>query len=151
MSKPKYNTGIICGSFDLIHPGYIRMFKDAKSVCKNLIVALQGDPTIDRPHKCKPVQTLEDRREVLEGLVYVDHIETYNTEKDLLELLQSVHHDVRILGSDYKGRENYTGAHLKKPVYYHTRDHDHSTTALKEMIFKERLAYKSRKNQDIKK
>ena len=66
--------GIIAGSFDFIHAGYIRMFKDAKSICDHLIIALQGDPTIDRPHKCKPVQSIEDRREILESIKYVDEI-----------------------------------------------------------------------------
>lgn len=138
MSDFLYNTGIVCGSFDIIHPGYIRMFKDAKSVCRYLTIALQGDPTIDRPHKCKPVISLEGRREVLESIVYVDNIETYNTEKELLEMLQTVSYDVRILGTDYEGRDDYTGAELNRPVYYHNRDHDISTTAIKELIYKER-------------
>ena len=143
--KPK--MGIICGSFDLIHPGYIRMFKDAKNICEKLTIALQGDPTIDRPHKCKPIQSLEDRREVLEALVYVDQVVTYNTEKDLLELLARTPHDIRILGSDYQGNNNYTGANLKKPVHYHLRDHNFSTTALKEAIFKEREDFRSLENE----
>ena len=149
MTKEKYRRGIICGSFDLIHPGYIRMFKDAKNICDEVIVALQGDPTIDRPHKCKPVQSLDDRREVLEGLVYVDHIETYNTEQELLELLQNVSYDVRILGTDYMGNKEYTGSELGKPVYYHQRSHDYSTTGLKELIFKERLEVHSQKKRDV--
>lgn len=134
----KHNIGIICGSFDVLHPGYIRMFKDAKSVCKFLVVALQGDPTIDRPTKCKPVQSLEDRKEILEAIRYIDRIETYNTEAELLRLLQTTPHDIRILGSDYKNIENYTGAELKKSVYYHARDHGYSTTRLKQKIYYER-------------
>jgi len=138
MTDSLYNIGIVCGSFDIIHPGYIRMFKDAKSVCEKLTIALQGDPTIDRPNKCKPVMTLEGRREVLESIVYVDNIETYNTEKELLELLQTTPYDVRILGSDYSDRNDYTGAELNKPVYYHDRNHGLSTTGIKELIYLER-------------
>jgi glycerol-3-phosphate cytidylyltransferase len=130
-----YKKGIICGSFDLIHPGYIRMFKEAKNVCEVLIVALQDDPTVDRPHKCRPVQSLEDRKEILEAIRYVDIIVTYNTEKELLELLNKIFYDVRILGSDYKNNK-YTGDKLKKPVYYCERNHNYSTTKLKEAIHK---------------
>ena len=36
--------GIIAGAFDVIHPGYIRMFKDAKTHCNHLTVALHEDP-----------------------------------------------------------------------------------------------------------
>lgn len=117
------------------------MFQDAKNACNILIVALQGDPTIDRPHKCKPVQSVSDRIEILSSIKYIDRIVTYNTEADLLEVLKKVPHDVRILGSDYKNVEKFTGSELGKPVYYHTRDHKYSTTALKNAVYKERLAF----------
>ena len=130
----KYTCGIICGSFDVIHPGYVRMFKDAKSVCEKLTIALQGDPTIDRPGKCKPVQSIEDRIEILESIKWIDKVVVYNTEKDLDTLLGNESYDVRILGTDYKNRKDYTGAHYGKPVYFHERDHEYSTTKLKLQI-----------------
>ena len=37
--------GFLAGAFDVIHPGYIRMFKDAKTVCDYLIVGLHEDPS----------------------------------------------------------------------------------------------------------
>ena len=141
----RYSRGIICGSFDLVHPGYIRMFKDAKTACEALIVALQGDPTLDRPGKCKPVQSIEERYEILEALRYVDDIVTYNTEAELLELLKTVDYDVRILGTDYVNK-SYTGIELGKPVYFHERDHNFSTTALKESIYEERLTWKNKQD-----
>lgn len=131
----KYECGIICGSFDVVHPGYIRMFRDTKNVCENLLVALQGDPTIDRPEKCKPVQSLDDRIEILNAIKYVDRIVCYNTEAELEALLGVEEYDVRILGTDYRHREDYTGYKYKKPVYFHERNHDYSTTKLKTQIF----------------
>jgi len=139
----KFGTGIICGSFDILHPGYIRMFRDAHEHCDFVTVALQGDPTIDRPDKCKPVQSLEDRIEILESIKYINKIVTYNTESDLLELLKQEHHDVRILGTDYIDVEDYTGAELGKTVYYHKRDHGYSTTMLKTKIAWERQPRRS--------
>jgi glycerol-3-phosphate cytidylyltransferase len=121
------------------------MFCDAKTACDKLVVALQGDPTIDRPQKCKPVQSLEARREILGALIYVDEIVTYDTEAELFELLKTVEYDVRILGTDYRER-SYTRIELGKPVYFHERDHDFSTTALKELIYNERLSSKNRSN-----
>lgn len=129
-----HEIGIIAGSFDLIHPGYVRMFKESKEICKFLIVALQDDPTIDRPHKCKPVQTWEEREEILSSIKYIDQILRYNTETDLSNLLESTSHDVRILGEDYIGK-TYNGDHLKKNVYFCKRSHSYSTTQLKKKIF----------------
>jgi glycerol-3-phosphate cytidylyltransferase len=129
--------GIVAGCFDLIHPGYIKMFEDAKSACDHLVVALQSDPTVDRPdsHKTKPIQTVEERELVLSAIRWVDEIIKYNTEKELYEILKTKNIDVRILGSDYKAI-NYTGDDLGMEVYFHERSHEWSATNLKERIRK---------------
>ena len=133
----KQKVGIICGSFDLIHAGYIRMFKDAKAnACSKLIVALQTDPTIDRPEKNVCVQPAAQRIEILESIKFIDQILLYDTEHSLYELLKNTEYDVRILGTDYEDRE-YTGTDLDPSVYYHHRDHDISTSGIKSMIYKE--------------
>lgn len=126
--------GIIAGNFDVIHPGYVRFFADAKAnACDYLIIALHVDPTIERPHKAKPILSAEERTEVLLALRYVDEVVYYNTESELVEVLKKVRPDVRILGSDYEGKD-YTGDELSIPVYFHHRNHDWSTTRFKNEI-----------------
>lgn len=135
--------GIIAGSFDLIHPGYVRMFKESKQICDHLIVALQDDPTIERITKCKPAHTLEERKEILASIRYIDEIVTYNIESELYELLKNLEYDVRILGVEYKEKD-YTGKDLGKEVFWLERPHKYSTTRLKEKIYKERLISKGK-------
>lgn len=126
--------GLIAGNFDVIHPGYVRFFKDAKqNACDWLIVALHVDPTIERPHKAKPILTAHERTEILMALKWVDEVTYYNTEKELVQLLKAVRPNVRILGSDYSEKP-YTGDTLGIPVYYHVRDHEWSTTRFKNKI-----------------
>ena len=132
--------GLVAGNFDVIHPGYLKLFEDAKDkACNVLIVALQGDPTIERPHKCMPVQTVEERKYILESIKYVDKVIHYNTEKELLEIVKKHDHDVRIIGSDYKG-VNFTGKAHEKEIYYHDRSHEYSLTDLKKRITEQMLA-----------
>ena len=50
--------GFTCSTFDLLHAGHITMLEEAKRHCDYLIVGLQTDPTIDRPEKNKPIQSL---------------------------------------------------------------------------------------------
>lgn len=126
-------TGIVCGAFDLMHPGYIDMFRQAKLVCDKLIVALQTDPTIDRPGKMKPIHTTMEREIILKSIRYVDDVIIYSTEASLLDVIRFVKPDVRILGSDYRGKA-FTGDHLSVPVFYVERYHDWSTTATKKKI-----------------
>lgn len=47
--------GVIAGNFDVLHPGYIAMFKEMKENCTCLIVLLHTDPSIERPHKLRPI------------------------------------------------------------------------------------------------
>ena len=130
-------TGFLAGCFDLIHSGYIKMFADAKCQCSHLLVALQSDPTLDRPnsHKRKPIQSLEDRRIILESISYIDEVIEYSTEKDLYSILEDRDIDVRILGSDYCGLP-YTGDDLGIPLYIHQRNHNKSTSSLIDNIIK---------------
>lgn len=127
-------AGIIAGNFDVIHPGYVRFFKDAKeNACDKLIIALHVDPTIERPHKAKPILTAEERTEVLLSIKYVDEVMYYNLESELVQLLSSVKDHVRVIGTDYQGKD-FTGKDLASEIYYHNRDHDWSTTRFKREI-----------------
>ena len=124
--------GIIAGAFDVIHPGYIRMFKEAKQHCNHLTVALHEDPSAARPHKLKPVQSLEDRKEILRAIKYVDDIVVYYAEDTFLSYLKD--YEVRFLGTDYLDG-SYTGKDIAIDVVFLNRDHGYSTTKLKEDIY----------------
>ena len=130
---PLYNTGIIAGNFDVIHPGYIKMFKECKSYCKQLIVLLHIDPSIERPEKLKPILTKEERTEVLTSIKFIDGIAYYTYEKELVELIKRLSPDIRFLGDDYRGK-TYTGFELDIPIHYLNRDHGWSTTKFKKLI-----------------
>ena len=125
--------GIIAGAFDVIHPGYIRMFKDAKTHCNHLTVALHEDPSMARPNKLKPVQSVEDRKEILHAIRYVDDVVVYQAEETFLSYLKD--YEVRFLGTDYLDG-SYTGKDIAIDVVWLNRDHDYSTTKLKDQIHK---------------
>jgi|694.fasta_scaffold40706_7 glycerol-3-phosphate cytidylyltransferase len=125
--------GSIAGNFDVIHPGYIKMFRDCKKYCDYLIVFLHDDPSAERPEKCKPVLTVRERREVLMALEMVDKVVWYQTEADLYNLLKWYEPDVRFLGEDYIGK-SFTGDDLPVRIHYLNRDHGWSTTKYKKLI-----------------
>lgn len=144
LKRTSMKIGLVAGNFDVIHPGYVKLFEDAKkNACNFLIVALQGDPTIERPYKCKPVQTVKEREYILRSLRYVDEVVHYSTEEELLNLLVTTDWDIRIIGTDYKNID-YTGKYLEKElnksVYFHKRDHEYSLTDLKKKIMEQMLA-----------
>ena len=127
--------GFTCSCFDLLHAGHILMLKDSKEQCDYLIVGLQTDPTIDRPEKNKPIQSLEERKIQLEAVKYIDEIIVYETENDLYKIIYDLNPDVRILGTDYIDKY-FTGIDLHIPLYFHKRNHNYSTSGLREKIKK---------------
>jgi glycerol-3-phosphate cytidylyltransferase len=129
-------VGIVASCFDLFHAGHILMLMEAKDECDRLIVALQSDPTIDRPEKNKPVQALSERYIQLEACKYVDQIVPYDTEADLYNLLAGYDWDVRFLGMDYYDRTEFTGSDLDIPIHYCSRRHNYSSSSLRERILK---------------
>ena len=126
--------GIIAGAFDVIHPGYIQMFKDAKTHCNHLTIALHDDPSTERSHKLKPVQTVEERKEILLSIRYIDDVVSYKTEEEYLTYLRSGDYDMRFLGSDYINGK-YTGKDINIDIIWLDREtHNYSTTRMKRLI-----------------
>lgn len=130
----KFKVGVIASSFDILHPGYIKMFNEAKKHCEHLFILLHTDPTVERPHKNKPVLSVEERTEALRSNRNVDAIYIYNTEAELYDLLKKIQPDVRFLGDDYKGNTKYTGSDLNIPVVWIDRSHGWSLTKLRHLI-----------------
>jgi glycerol-3-phosphate cytidylyltransferase len=133
--------GFVAGCMDLFHAGHVLLLKECKENCDHLIVYLQTDPTLDRPTKNIPVQTMEERRIQLEGCKYVDEIIEYDTEKSLLSKMEYLVNNrkengkevVRFLGEDYKGKE-FTGDHLEIPIHYTDRSHTYSSSELRSRV-----------------
>ena len=122
------------------------MLKEAKSNCDYLIVGLQTDPTIDRPEKNRPIQSIFERFVQLDACKYVDEIVVYATEKDLIDILHSYPINVRFVGDEYKDKE-FTGKDLSHiEIYYNSRKHSFSTTELRGRVierFKKDKKWKS--------
>ena len=131
--------GFNCSSCDLFHAGHVTMMKMEKQLCDYFIVALQVDPTIDRPGvKNKPVQSVYERYVQLQGCKYVDEILVYETEADLLNLLQTQNIDVRFLSEEYKDRD-FTGKQYcidnGIELFFHLRRHQYSSTELRNRVY----------------
>ena len=125
--------GFTEGNFDIIHPGYIKLFKECKMNCDHFTVLLQTDPSIERPEKLKPLLSIEERIEQLESNVHIDEILIYTYEKDLISLIEKNHFNVRFLGDDYVGK-SFTGDDFDIPVHFVSRDHGWSSTKFKKLI-----------------
>lgn len=136
------NKGVIAGNFDIIHPGYIKTFKECRENCDHFTILLHSDPSIERPFKLKPILSVEDRTEILSSIKYIDDIQVYTYEKELVEILENGDFTVRFLGEDYVNKP-FTGDDLDITIHFISRSHGWSTTKFKNAIVK---SFESRKD-----
>jgi glycerol-3-phosphate cytidylyltransferase len=137
------DIGVTFSCWDLLHAGHHLFLADSKNNCDILCVGLQTDPTLDRPEKNTPIQSLEEREIQLKSSRYVDYYFIYDTEKSLYNVLLALDPNVRFLGDDYVGK-TFTGCDLPIHIFFHPRsNHTFSTTALRKKIYEkeaERIA-----------
>jgi glycerol-3-phosphate cytidylyltransferase len=131
--------GFQCSSFDLLHAGHVTMLKMEKNLCDYLKVALQVDPTVDRPGiKNKPVQSAYERYVQLQACKYIDEIVVYETEKDLLNIIMTQEMHIRFLSEEYLNKD-FTGKQYCLDngiqLHYHKRKHSYSSTDLRERVY----------------
>jgi glycerol-3-phosphate cytidylyltransferase len=129
--------GFTASTFDLLHAGHISMLREAKEHCEYLICGLQIDPSVDRPTKNSPIQTIVERQVQLSAVKYVDEIIVYRTEQDLEDILEMYHIDIRILGDEYRDKD-FTGKDICKKrgiqLYFNKRDHRFSSSELRRQV-----------------
>lgn len=134
----KLKIGFACGVFDLFHAGHIIMLQECKEHCDYLIVALNKAQNIDykiNPDKKAPIFNFEERKLIMQNCKLVDEVMEYNSEEELVEILQNKKIDIRFLGEDYKNKP-ITGSDLVSEIYYTNRAHGLSTSYYRKLIFK---------------
>ena len=126
--------GITFGAFDLFHAGHVLMLEEAKTVCDYLIVGLQTDPSLDRKEKNKPVQSIVERQIQLEGCKFVDEVTIYDTEDDLMQILETIEWDVYVIGEEYKNKFFTARDKYLDKCYFNKRPHTFSSAELRERV-----------------
>lgn len=122
---------------DLMHAGHALMLDECKRHCDFLYVGIIADPTTDRPHKNKPIQSLYERYTQIVSHRAVDEVIPLGGEADLEMALKSLPIDIRFVGEDYKGKD-FTGKDLCKQlgieIYYNKRTHGYSSSELRRRV-----------------
>ncbi len=102
MKKNKGKTFVFTnGCFDILHPGHIKLLKEAKAQGDYLIVALNSDESVRQlKGKNRPILPLDDRMEVISSLVYVDFVTSFS-ELTPEKIIDELKPDVHVKGGDY--------------------------------------------------
>jgi D-beta-D-heptose 7-phosphate kinase / D-beta-D-heptose 1-phosphate adenosyltransferase len=105
------------GCFDILHSGHVTYLHCAKELGDVLIVGLNTDESIRRiKGETRPVNSLEDRMNVISALASVDHVIPFGTEQDdtPISLIEIVRPDIFVKGGDYSEDKLPEAATVKK-------------------------------------
>lgn len=131
------SIGITFSAFDLFHAGHVAMLKEASELCDYLIVGLQIDPSIERPEKNSPIQSVFERYVQLKGCIYIDEIIPYTYEREVEDILLTYPINVRFIGEEYRDK-NFTGKAICESkdihIHYNNRKHTFSSSGLRKRI-----------------
>jgi D-beta-D-heptose 7-phosphate kinase/D-beta-D-heptose 1-phosphate adenosyltransferase len=125
------------GCFDILHKGHVSLLHRARALGDVLIVGVNSDAGIRRlKGPSRPINTLEDRVQVLAALGCVDHLIAFD-EDTPCNLIRALRPQVFVKGGDYT-RERLPEAPLVEElggvVHILPSVEAHSTTGLIEKI-----------------
>jgi D-beta-D-heptose 7-phosphate kinase/D-beta-D-heptose 1-phosphate adenosyltransferase len=120
---------VVNGTFDIIHLGHLRLLQYAKSFPDSYVLVLTDSDR--RVHELKganrPVNTEYERCNMLFALKYVDRVEIFDTDQELIDLIKDFEPDVMVKGSDYRDKP-IIGAEYCKEIKFYDRFKNYSTT-----------------------
>ena len=111
-------TVFVNGTFDILHPGHVQLFKVARSLGEKVIVATDTDEKISEDKGFdKPIHSVGYRVAMLEAIKYIDTVLTFDTRQELEDLVEMYSPDILLLGDDWKEGE-VVGAEFAKEVRF---------------------------------
>jgi len=118
------------GCFDILHRGHIELFKYAKSRGDKLIVGVDSDKKVRKDKgKDRPINSQEDRIEMLRSIKYIDEVWCFNSTKELRDTIKINKPDIMVIGSDWKGKKVIGQEHARRLDFF-DRVGDYSTTKI---------------------
>ena len=120
------------GCFDILHKGHIELFKYAKSLGDKLYIGIDSDEKVKKDKGSdRPFNNVQDRRDVLESIKYIDGVFVVNSTQGLDDLIRVVGPDIMVIGSDWKGKTVVGEQHVNKLIFF-DRLKNYSTTNILE-------------------
>lgn len=117
------------GTFDIVHIGHIKLLEYARSYCNSFVlVAVDSDVRVKQLKGYnRPINSQHDRLNLLSALKFVDRVEIFDTDQELVDLIKDFEPDIMVKGSDYQGKP-IIGAEYCKEIKFYDRLGNYSTT-----------------------
>jgi len=133
-TEPDSSNGVIWtnGCYDILHIGHIRLLKKCQTLAEeqgyNFFVGIDSSERVkEMKGSARPINTDEDRAEMLLSIKGVQRVYIYDTTEELTTIIQELTPIVIVIGEEYKSKK-VIGAEYAKDVIYFNKIHGYSTT-----------------------
>jgi len=146
LNKERKKVVFTNGCFDIIHPGHIKLLKEAKKRGNILITAINSDKSIQKiKGNRRPVFNDKARAEIISSLDFVDYVIIFD-EPTPYKLIKQLKPDILVKGGDWK-KQKIVGKNIVDKIVRVKPLRGYSTTATIEKIIK---LYKGGAKKNIK-
>lgn len=122
------------GTFDVLHPGHVKLLMYAKSLGTHLLVAIDSDQRVRQLKGAgRPFFNQTDRLFMLDSLSVVDMTATFNTDQELEDIIQRYEPDVMVKGSDYINKPIVGEEFVPRIEFFNRIDEYSSTKAIQHL------------------
>lgn len=104
---------LVAGTFDIIHPGHIYLFKKASEL-GDVIVVVARDTSVKRFKGRPPIIPEQQRLEVVSSIKYVNKAVLGHETTDILKIVEEIKPDIILLGPDQNFKEEEISKELEK-------------------------------------
>ena len=123
-------TVIVNGTFDILHPGHIAMLNTARSLGDYLIVCIDTDRRVkELKGNKRPINDQNFRKAMLSNIKAVDIVELFDSQEDLIRLINRYKPDIMVKGSDWKGKSVVAEQYVKE-IFWYDRINEYSSTKI---------------------
>tara|TARA_Y100000994_G_scaffold67322_1_gene54947 strand:+ start:2605 stop:3006 length:402 start_codon:yes stop_codon:yes gene_type:complete len=116
------------GTFDVLHPGHVKLLNYAKSLGEYLTVGIDSDRRVaEKKGPSRPVYSVKDRAFMLQNLKAVDYVIVFDSDEELEGCLKMIKPDIMVVGSDWKGK-SVIGSMYSAELRFFDRIDEYATT-----------------------
>lgn len=129
------NKILVNGSFDIIHLGHLRLLNYAKSLGDHLCVVIDTDRRIrELKGNTRPINNVFERKTLLQNLKCVDEVLVFDSDDDLIHIMQAYKPDIIVKGSDHKNTSQLSKRYSKEVIFYERFGEYSSTKKIQNII-----------------
>lgn len=125
---------VVNGTFDILHRGHLQMLQFARHMGSELLVCIDTDRRVtELKGASRPINNQADRSFMLHCLRCVDFVMLFDSQEELISIIQEYKPDIMVKGSDYRGK-SIVGEQYVPEVIFYDRIEEYSSTAIIQRI-----------------